>query len=144
VSRASPPPPPRRPPRPDRRRALGRRGEGLAASHLERLGFEVICRNARTSAGEIDIIAFDGRTLVFVEVKTRRCSGGASSSLEAPVPLEGLRALQRARVRRAAVAWLSERGRRRPDARTLRFDAIGVLLDRRGTLVRLEHLEDAW
>jgi putative endonuclease len=104
----------------------------------------VICRNARTSAGEIDIIAFDGRTLVFVEVKTRRCPSGACSSLDAPAPLEGLRARQRARVRRAAVAWLSDPGGGRPGARSLRFDAIGVLLDRRGALVRLEHLEDAW
>ncbi len=104
----------------------------------------MICRNARTSAGEIDLIAFDGRTLVFVEVKTRRCPRGASSSRVPPAPLEGLRALQRARVRRAAVAWLSDRGRERPGARSLRFDAIGVLLDPRGALVRLEHLEDAW
>jgi hypothetical protein len=50
------------------RRALGRRGEELAAAHFERLGFSVIGRNVRTRYGEIDLIAFDGRVLAFVEV----------------------------------------------------------------------------
>jgi putative endonuclease len=49
----------------DPRRALGRLGEQLAADHLERLGFAVIERNARTRYGEIDLIVFDGHILVF-------------------------------------------------------------------------------
>ena len=56
----------------DPRHALGRRGEELAAEHLHRLGFSPLGRNERTRYGEIDLIAFDGRTLVFAEVKTRR------------------------------------------------------------------------
>src|SRR5947208_15569229 len=52
----------------DRRRALGRLGEELAAAHLSARGFRILERNARTRAGEIDIIAFDGHTLVFAEV----------------------------------------------------------------------------
>ncbi len=50
---------------------LGRLGEELAAAHLRRLGFATLARNVRTRHGEIDLIVFDGRTLAFVEVKTR-------------------------------------------------------------------------
>ena len=53
------------PPPKDPRHALGRLGEQLAATHLERLGFAILARNARTRYGEIDLIAFDGHTLVF-------------------------------------------------------------------------------
>ena len=126
----------------DRRRTLGRLGEELAAGHMARLGFEVLARNARTRAGEIDLIVFDGETLVFVEVKTRRRAIGAASVGDAP--LEGLRWRQRSRLRRASVAWLGERRGRPPRARVLRFDAVGVLLDGHGRLLRLDHLEGAW
>src|ERR1700722_16719120 len=50
---------------------LGRRGEDLAARHLRSLGYKIIQRNFVTPLGEIDIIARDANTLVFVEVKTR-------------------------------------------------------------------------
>lgn len=53
----------------DPRQTLGRRGEQLAAEHLERLGFSIVVRNHRTRHGEIDIVAYDGHTLVFCEVK---------------------------------------------------------------------------
>src|SRR5205807_2831512 len=59
---------------PDPRPALGRLGEQLAAEHLERNGFAILARRERTGAGEIDVIAFDGTTLVFAEVKARRRS----------------------------------------------------------------------
>jgi hypothetical protein len=49
----------------DPRHALGRLGEQLAAAHLERLGFMILARNARTRYGEIDLVAFDGSALVF-------------------------------------------------------------------------------
>jgi hypothetical protein len=52
----------------DQRPALGRRGEEHAISHMHRLGFSPLGRNERTRYGEIDLIAFNGRTLVFAEV----------------------------------------------------------------------------
>jgi putative endonuclease len=119
----------------------GRRGEELAAAHMQRLGFRVLARNARTAAGEIDLIAFNGRVLVFAEVKTTRCRAPAGRQ---PAPLERLQARQRASLRRLASAWLLENAGARPHAQTLRFDAIGVVLGRRGELVSLEHLESAW
>ena len=123
------------------RRETARSGEEIAAAHLTRRGFRVLARNARTREGEIDIVAFDGATLVFAEVKTLRVRAAAGAGED---PLSGLRARQRARVRRLAVAWLAAPGRARPYAREIRFDAIGVLLDTRGELVRLDHLEGAW
>ena len=53
------------------RDALGQRGENVAAKYLRDQGFKIINRNYRCDVGEVDIIARDGPTLVFVEVKTR-------------------------------------------------------------------------
>ena len=129
--------------REDTRRTLGRRGEELAAAHLEELGFRVLERNARTRYGEIDLISFDGSTLVFAEVKTRTLGRSRATLHPEQRPLTALRPRQRARLRRLAAAWLHQQ-RGRPTARTIRFDAIGVVLDSRGALYTLEHIEGAW
>jgi putative endonuclease len=128
----------------DPRRALGRRGEALAAEHLRRKGYRVLARNERTRHGEIDLIALAGSTLVFVEVKTRRASGGRGSPSRRESPLTGLRPLQRRRLRRLAAAWLSASAGARPRAAEIRFDAIGVLISSDGRPVAVEHLEAAW
>jgi len=120
---------------------VGSRGEELAAAHLERLGFRVIARNVRIGAGELDLVAFDGSTLVFAEVKTARLRPGTPAG--AQTPLERLGRAQRMRLRGLAARWLAE-SPGRPGARSIRFDAIGVLLDGGGRLARLDHLEDAW
>lgn len=127
----------------DPRRALGRLGEQLAAAHLERLGFAVIERNSRTRYGEIDLIAFDGHTLVFVEVKTRRARKRWRLTPEEQ-PLVWLRTSQRRRLRRLAAAWLHSAARNRPNAHTIRFDGVGVIVDETDTLVSLDHIEGAW
>src|SRR5947209_412303 len=121
----------------DDRRTIGSRGEQLAAEHLERLGYEILDRNFRTRWGELDIIARDGPTLVFCEVKARRLDGSGRS------PFESLHTAKRAQVRRIAGRWLS-RAERRPFLPQLRFDAIGVTFDRSGRLTSLEHLEGAF
>lgn len=129
----------------DSRRTLGRLGEELAVTHLRRMGFALLERNARTRHGEIDVIAFDGRTLVFVEVKTRRSLGNPRKSTGPEEhPLAALRPRQRARLRRLAAAWLYDETHVRPSAHTIRFDAIGVTVDARDALVRLDHVEGAW
>ena len=121
----------------DPRQRLGTLGEELAAEHLLRRGFQIVERNYRTRWGELDIIAFDGRTLAFCEVKTRRASPGGGS------PLDAVRALKRSQVRKMAGRWLIERTDR-PRADTLRFDAIGVTVDGAGRLLALEHVEGAF
>lgn len=121
----------------DVRHRLGSLGEQLASEHLVRLGFEIVERNYRTRWGELDIVAYDGRTLAFCEVKTRRLAPGAGS------PFDAMRGRKRARVRKMAGSWLIERADR-PYADILRFDAIGVTFDLAGRLVGLEHLEGAF
>jgi putative endonuclease len=127
----------------DPRRVLGRLGEQLAAAHLERLGFAIVARNARTRYGEIDLIAFDGEALVFVEVKARRARRRWQLSPQEQ-PLAWLRASQRARLRRLAAAWLHRERANRPTAHTIRFDAIGVVVDEADRLLCLDHVEGAW
>jgi putative endonuclease len=121
----------------DPRQHLGSTGEDLALAHLERLGYELVARNHRTRWGEIDLVVHNGEALVFVEVKTRRASGSGRG------PWEALHERKRAQVRRMAAAFLAE-VRERPRATELRFDAIGVVIDPRGRLVRLDHLEAAF
>ncbi len=119
----------------DPRRRLGQLGEDLAAQHLERMGYRIAVRNHRTRHGELDIVAADGTTLVFVEVKTRRAGPGA--------PFDALHDRKRGQVRRMAAEYLACVGDR-PRGRELRFDAIGVTIDAHGALVALEHLEGAF
>ena len=128
----------------DSRRSLGDRGEQLAAAHLRTLGFKTLAHNVRTRHGEIDLIAFDGHALIFAEVKTRRVSVRQRAIREDQDPLQGLGPRQRVRLRRLAAAWLVDSAGRRPRAETIRFDAIGVVLDTSGTLRRLDHVPDAY
>jgi putative endonuclease len=128
----------------DRRRVLGALGEDLAIAHFRRLGFVVIARNVRTRRGEIDLVAFDGRTLVFAEVKTRRASSGRRGLCPEEQPLAWLKLSQRARLRKLACAWLYENIQARPKAHAIRFDAVGVIVDGANRLLRLDHIEDAW
>ena len=121
----------------DPRPHLGRLGEQLATEHLIRRGFEIVERNYRTRWGELDIVAYDGRTLAFCEVKTRRLTAPGRD------PLESVHAVKRSKVRKMAGRWLIERTDR-PYADNVRFDAIGVTLDPAGRLVSLEHLEGAF
>jgi putative endonuclease len=119
----------------DLRHELGRLGERLAAEHLERLGYRVLARRHRTRWGELDLVAAGEDTIVFCEVKTRRKGSGT--------PWDALGDAKRAQVRRMASAWLAETAER-PYWAELRFDAIGVVVDARGRLVRLDHLEGAF
>jgi putative endonuclease len=119
----------------DPRHRLGRIGEDAAVEHLRRRGFRILARNHRTRHGELDIIGFDGTTIVFAEVKTRRAGSGT--------PWDALGHPKRRQVRRMASAWLAQTGDR-PSAADLRFDAIGVVIDARGRLVALDHLEAAF
>jgi putative endonuclease len=119
----------------DARKTLGRRGEQLAAEHFARLGWEIVARNHHTRFGELDLIALDGETLVFAEVKTVRLGRGH--------PWQSLHERKRSQVRRMAGVWLSE-PKPRPRFHAVRCDAIGVVLDARGDLVRLDHLRAAF
>ena len=108
---------------------LGAHGESIAAEWLSERGYDVLDRNWRCARGEIDLIARDGDTLVFIEVKTR--AGGTTGH-----PFEAITAAKVARLRRLVPAWFAEH----PDvsARSIRIDAVAVHVD--GPRYAVEHV----
>ena len=124
----------------DPRRRLGALGERVAGEHLERGGYRILERNFRCALGELDIVAADRRSIVFCEVKTRVAGsrGGPAG------PLDAIGPGKRRRLRLLATEWLRARGAEGPHRHALRFDAVGVVLDGRDHLLRLDHLEDAF
>jgi putative endonuclease len=121
------------------RQRLGRAAEDLVAERIANAAWEIVERNARTRHGELDIVALDGRTLVFVEVKAARA--GSAYGPERPVLAIGPQ--KQRRIRRLATAWMSER-RGLPRYDEIRLDAVGVTYDRSGQIVDYEHLEGAF
>jgi putative endonuclease len=117
----------------------GRIAEQLVAERLAAAGWEILERNARTRHGELDVVALDGRALVFVEVKAGR--EGATYGPERPVLAIDPR--KQRQVRRLAAAWMAERRALRRYSQ-IRFDAVGVSFDRAGRVVAVEHIENAF
>ena len=95
---------------------LGQRGEDAAARFLKRLGYKVLARSSRLWPGEIDLVALDGRTVVFVEVKTR-------TSQDAGHPAEAVDLRKQRRLTRLAVTFLKRHGLLEYPAR---FDVVAV------------------
>ncbi len=89
----------------------------MAADFLTRQGYTILARNVRTPVGEIDLVARQGRDLVFIEVKLRR-------SLSFGQPAEAVTSRKQARIRRAAQYYLL----RQPSAANVRFDVIAITL----------------
>ncbi len=112
---------------------VGKHGEAVAAEHLVRSGMGLVDRNWRCPLGEIDIIARDGDTLVFCEVKTRRGTGYGT-------PAEAVVRAKQERLRRLALMWLHTAGIHACD---IRFDVVSVFPQRRGQ-PRVEHIKDAF
>jgi len=109
----------------DGRQALGISGENLACAELQRRGYAILERRYRTRLGEIDIIARDGATLVFVEVKARLTDdfGGAAAAVTA---------WKQRRIARMAMDYLS---RRTPGDCPCRFDVVAIDVDAAGPRV---------
>jgi putative endonuclease len=122
-----------------RRQRIGRAAEDLVAECLAASGWEIVERNARTRFGELDIVARDGETLVFVEVK----AGRESSAFGPERPVLGVDRRKQQRVRRLATAWMGER-REAPYYAEIRFDAVGVTFDRTDHAVDVEHIRGAF
>lgn len=112
--------------------ALGRRGEDVAERVLTGAGMVILDRNWRCELGELDLVARDGDTVVFCEVKTR-------SGERLGHPFEAVTARKTARLRRLAARWLTEHPVR-PGA--IRLDVVGILVPPGGSSadVRVEHL----
>lgn len=119
-------------PRSTRQRALGVRGEALAAAYLERQGYRVLERNYRCPLGELDLVVADGTYVVFVEVKTRQGQAALHPSLSVT------------RRKQAKVRQLGEHYLSRHPALTLqpRFDVVAITTD--GGAETIEHLPNAF
>jgi len=116
----------------NRRIRLGADGERIAARHLKRSGYRIVSRNFRAAGAEIDLVAMDGETLVFVEVKTRLGSSAGA-------PQEALDYRKQAHIRRAAAIFAD---RKRVRQCPIRFDVVAIA--GAGAEQRIEILKDAF
>jgi len=122
--------------RPNRENAatLGQRGENAAARFLRQLGYKIVARGYRDQLGELDLIALDGRTVVFVEVKTR-------TNHDAGHPAESITHDKQRRLTRLALLYLK---RHRLLEQSARFDVIAVTWPEHATQPELEHYREAF
>lgn len=97
--------------------SLGNSGESLAAQFLERNGFKIIERQLRGPYGELDLVALDADTVVFVEVKTRATNAAGD-------PTEAITRAKQRKVTQSALAYLK---RRHWLERRCRFDVVSIL-----------------
>jgi putative endonuclease len=120
------------------RQRLGRAAEDLVADRLRRAGWRIVGRNVRLPSGELDVVALDGCTLVFVEVKAGRA--GAALGPERPAHAVGRR--KQLKLRRLAREWIAER--RGPSGVSgYRFDVVGVRFFPDG-LADVDHIRQAF
>jgi putative endonuclease len=118
----------------DTRRTTGIKGEEEAARFLTRSGYAILDRNVRTRAGEIDLVAKEGKTLVFVEVKTRR-------DLEGDPPQAGVHTRKQNRLAKLAHGYLKlKRIRQTP----CRFDVVAVIINDEGGVKAIRHIPNAF
>jgi len=112
--------------------ALGKRGEDLAHRYLQRAGFQVVARNYKPGQdSEVDIVAWHGELLVFVEVKTR-------TSDEHSAPERNVGPEKERHILRAARAYATRAG---VDWDNVRFDIISIVMNNPPTIT---HFQDAF
>jgi putative endonuclease len=122
----------------DARLRLGRTAEEMVARRLERSGWRIVGRNVRLPSGELDLVALDGGTLVFVEVKAGRA--GTTVGPECPAHAVGHR--KQRKLRRLAREWIAER-RGPSGVAGYRFDVVGVSFGEDG-LADVDHIRAAF
>ena len=116
------------------RKQLGNRGEIEAALFLERLGYTILHRQLRGRYGELDLVAMDGQSVVFVEVKTRASNATGH-------PTESITRAKQANITRSALEflkkkrWLNQRSR---------FDVIAIIWPGAGQPPQIQHFKNAF
>ena len=112
---------------------IGAWGEEVASQYLEAKGYQILARNWRTQEGEVDLVAQEGETVVFVEVKTR-------TSKDFGWPEDSVTTTKKRRLQRSAMAYLMDQ-----DLIDVpwRIDVIAIDRNRSGEVERLEHYIDA-
>ena len=114
-----------------RHNEIGQQGEDFAAGFLENKGYKILHRNWRYSRAELDIVAMDDKTLVFVEVKTR-----TDTTFDRPE--NAVDGKKQRLMTSAAIAYMEEIGHET----AIRFDIVSVIL--RGAAFYVDHYEDAF
>jgi putative endonuclease len=110
---------------------LGEKGEGHAAKFLKKKGYKLLEQNFKTAIGEIDIIAQDGETLVFIEVKTRE-------SLMYGQPFEAVNFAKKRKIGNVALLYL----KRFKELPPCRFDVVSIYYE--GKKPECELIQDAF
>jgi putative endonuclease len=118
----------------DRRLPLGRRGENAAARFLARRGYKIVARGQRGQIGELDLVAIDGRTVVFVEVKTR-------TTQEAGHPADAVDENKQRQLTRVALAFLQRHDLLEAKSR---FDVVAITWPADGRRPHIEHFPSAF
>ena len=113
---------------------LGRRGEAAAARYLRRHGYRILARGDRLWPGELDLVALDRKTIVFIEVKTRQ-------SQQSGHPSEAVDAGKQRRLTRLAVTFLKRHGLLEYPAR---FDVVAVTWPEGRRRPTIEHIQNAF
>ena len=116
------------------RQSTGRLGEEEAARFLRQKGYHLLHRNYTCPLGEIDIIAWKDKTLVFVEVRSR-------TGLSFGLPQESVDSRKQRKLQQLAWYYLKQTGQAEASCR---FDVVGVMMDKSGRVKQLEHFQDAF
>jgi putative endonuclease len=114
-------------------KTIGERGEEIACAYLKGQKFTIVERNFRCKGGEVDIIARDGKTLVFVEVKARR-------TLSFGPPQMAVTPFKQRQISKAALTWLAQKKQFGANAR---FDVVAILLPDYSVPV-IDHIRNAF
>ena len=117
----------------DYKQRLGRRGEEIATSYLQQQGYTILARNWKCPIGEIDIVAREGETLAFVEVRTRRGHRFGT-------PEESVTPAKQAKLVELAQTYLQEMGLTDTD---WRIDVVAIQMGGRGEVKRLNLIQHA-
>lgn len=117
-----------------RPRPLGPRGEAAAARYLRRRGYRIVARGDHSPIGEIDLVAVDGRTVVFVEVKTR-------ASRDAGSPADAVNEQKQRRLTRLALSYMKRHDLLEYPAR---FDVVAVIWPANARRPEIEHFPAAF
>lgn len=116
------------------RKLLGDRGERAAVRFLKRQGYRIIAKQYRNNYGEVDIIAQDGKVIVFVEVKTRTSRNDGQ-------PFEAVDLRKQEKITRVALAWLKQYGRLEQPAR---LDVVSILWPDDKGKPQIQHFRNAF
>lgn len=110
---------------------LGEKGEGIAVKFLKKKGYKIIKQNFKTPAGEIDVIASEGKSLVFIEVKTRE-------SIKYGRPFEAVNRIKKKKIANTAMLYL----KRFKELPSCRFDVVSIYYE--NGRPELELIKDAF